>query len=117
MLLGALRRFGLMYGGVGALTVLLSLAFGALAGASLSRSIAIGLYLVGSVILVFGFFVGNRGPFRHAHDEGYSFLPRGIRRATPEERRESMSVSVLFVVLGLGLIMLGVVSDSSHKLF
>lgn len=116
MIVGALRRFALMYGGVGAFTVVLSLAFGALTGASLSRSIAIGLYLVGALILLFAFFVGNRGPFRHErHDT--AILPHGIRRATPDERRDAVSVSALLVALGLGLILLGVVSDSSHRLF
>ena len=108
-----------MFGGIGVLTVVLSLGFGALAGAPLSRSIAVGLYLIGSVILIFGFFVGNRGPLRHDHgdDEGYSLIPRGVRKATVEERKESINISVLFVVMGLGLIILGVVSDSNHKLF
>jgi hypothetical protein len=119
MLLEALRRFTILFGGVGALTVVLSLAFGALAKAPLERSIAVGLYLVGSLILIFGFFVGNRGPLRHDHgaDEGYSLIPKGVRRATVEERKESISVSVLMVVLGFSLIVLGVLSDSSHKLF
>jgi len=118
VLLGALRRIALMYVGVGGLTVVLSLAFGAVSGAPLARSIAIGLYLIGAVILIFGFFVGNRGPWRHEHGEGgFSILPRGIRRATPEERKETMSLPVLFIVLGFGLIILGVLSDSAHKLF
>ena len=119
VLVGALRRFAVMFGGIGALTVVLALAFGAVAGAPLSRSIAIGLYLVGSVILIFGFFVGNRGPLRHDNedDRGYNLIPRGVRRATLEERKEAINISVLFVVMGLGLIVLGVLSDSSHKLF
>jgi hypothetical protein len=118
MIVGALRRFSLMYAAVGGFTVILSLGFGALAGASLSRSIAIGLYLVGSLILIFGFFVGNRGPLRHDDgDGGFTIFPRGVRRATLQERSEAINVSVLFVALGLGLILLGVVSDSSHKLF
>lgn len=117
MILGALRRLALMYGAIGALTVLLSLGFGALSGASLSRSIAIGLYLVGSVILILAFFVGNRGPFRHDYgDGGFSLFPRGVRRVTPEERRDTISVSVLFVVLGFGLILLGIASDPAHRL-
>ena len=118
MILGALRRFAILYGGIGALTVVLSLVFGAMAGAPLARSIAIGLYLIGSLILIFGFFVGNRGPLRHADaDDRPSIIPRGVRRATVEERKEAISISVLFVVLGLGLIMLGILSDSSHRLF
>ena len=85
----------------------------------MQRSIAIGFYLVGCLILIFGFFVGNRGPLRHDHgdDESASLIPRAVRKATPEERRESVNVSVLFIVIGLGLIILGVVSDSTHKLF
>ena len=118
MLLGAARRFALMYVGIGGITVLLSLAFGAISGASLTRSIAIGLYLIGAVVLIFGFFIGNRGPWRHEHGEGgFSILPRGVRRATAEERKEAVNVSVLFIVLGFGLIILGVLSDSAHNLF
>ena len=119
MFLGAARRLAVMYVGVGGVTVLLSLAFGAISGAPLARSIAIGLYLIGAVVLIFGFFVGNRGPWRHEHGDGGSFsiLPSGIRRATQAERRESMSLSVLFIALGFGLIILGVLSDSAHNLF
>ena len=118
MILGALRRFALMYAGIGACTVLLSLAFGALSGAPLSRSIAVGLYIVGSVVLIFAFFIGNRGPLRHDYGSGgVSFFPRGVRRASLDERKESVGISVLFVVLGLGLILLGLVSDSAHKLW
>jgi len=118
VILGALRRLTLLFVGVGGVTVVLSLAFGALSGGSLTRSIAIGLYLIGAVILIFGFFVGNRGPWRHEHGEGgFSILPRGVRRATAQERKEAISLSVLFIVLGFGLIILGVLSDSAHNLF
>jgi hypothetical protein len=112
-----------MFVGVGGLTVLLSLLFGALAGASLQRSIAVGFYLIGCIVLVFGFFVGNRGPLRHDRDESeerptlFGMIPRGVRRATPEERREAVSVSFLFIIIGLSLIILGALSDSAHKLF
>jgi hypothetical protein len=108
-----------LFVGIGGATVLLALLFGALAGASVQRSIAIGFYLIGCLLLIFGFFVGNRGPLRHDRkdDEKPSLLPRAVRKATPDERRESVSVSVLFIVIGLGLILLGAVSDSAHKLF
>jgi hypothetical protein len=108
-----------MFVGVGCVTVLLSLTFGALAHAPVQRSIAIGFYLIGCLMLIFGFFVGNRGPLRHDRqdEDKPSLIPRAVRKATPEERRESVSVSVLFIVIGLGLILLGAVSDSAHKLF
>jgi hypothetical protein len=112
-----------MFLGVGGLTVLLSLMFGALAHAPLQRSIAVGFYLIGCLVLVFGFFVGNRGPLRHDRDDEQDrpslvgLIPRGVRRATVEERKEAVSVSVLFIVLGLSLIILGALSDSAHKLF
>jgi hypothetical protein len=63
--------------------------------------------------------VGNRGPLRHDRkdEDKPSLIPRAVRKATPEERRESVNVSVLFIVIGLGLILLGAVSDSAHKLF
>lgn len=112
-----------MFLAIGGVTVLLSLMFGALAHASLQRSIAVGFYLIGCLVLVFGFFVGNRGPLRHDRDDDndkpslVGLIPRGVRRATPEERKEAMSVSFLFVILGLSLIVLGALSDSAHKLF
>lgn len=108
-----------MFVGIGGVTVLLSLTLGALAGGSVQRSIAIGFYLIGCLMLIFGFFVGNRGPLRHdrTDEDRPSLIPRAVRKATPEERRESVNVSVLFIVIGLGLILLGAVSDSAHKLF
>jgi len=109
-----------MFVAVGGATIVLSLLFGALIGASLQRSMAVGLYAVGSLVLVFGFFVGNRGPLRRDRDddEKLSLIPRGTpRKATPEERRESMNLSFLFIVIGFGLIVLGALSDSAHKLF
>jgi hypothetical protein len=113
-----------MFFGVGGLTVLLSLMFGALAHAPLQRAIAVGFYLIGCLVLVFGFFVGNRGPLRHNRDledeekpSLMGLIPRGVRRATPEERKEAVSVSFLFIILGLSFIVLGALSDSAHKLF
>jgi hypothetical protein len=45
--------------------------------------------------------------------------PRGrrVRWATRDEHEEAINSSALFVVLGLVLIFLGVVSDNRHTLF
>ena len=113
----AARRFGILLGalvgGTAAIALLLGLAF----GSSLSRSLSVGWYAVGSVLLISGFFVGNRGPAR-PQGEGWSVfsLRRWVRWATPEEQRESISLSAVLVVLGFLLIALGVLADTRYKI-
>jgi hypothetical protein len=107
-------RFLLLVAGAAAVTVSLSLGVGALLGASVSRSASLGLYLIGSFILISGFFSGNRGPLRAVDERGYAsfWTGRTIRRATEEERRELLGASVLYMTMGAVLIALGVVADS-----
>jgi hypothetical protein len=112
----AARRFGIIVcsivGGTAVFSLLLGLAF----GSSVSRSLSVGWYVVGSVLLISGFFVGNRGPSR-PEGEGWSAfsMRRWVRWATPDEQRESLSLSAVLVVLGFLLIALGVVADSRYK--
>jgi len=123
MLVGALRRFAGLLLVLAAGTVACSVAIGLAAGASIGRSLSIGFYLVGSFLLVSGFFVGNRGPVRPKGDDpGVPFFGpvmrhRMLRWATPEEREESLSISVVFVALGVVLILFGVVADTRYKLY
>jgi hypothetical protein len=122
MWLPALRRFALLVGAIGGGTVIVSVVFGLLLGASIPRSIALGYYFVGSFLLLAGFFFGNRGPVRQRSDDDQAGLlsrPRGrrVRWATREETEEAFNSSALFVVLGLLLIFLGLVSDNKHALF
>jgi hypothetical protein len=113
----AARRFGVIVGaivgGTAALALLLGLAF----GSSVSRSLSLGWYCVGSVLLISGFFVGNRGPSR---PEGEGWSPFSVRRwvrwATPDEQRDSLSLSAFLVVLGFLLIALGVLADTRYKI-
>jgi hypothetical protein len=113
----AARRFGIIVcsivGGTAAFSLLLGLAF----GSGLSRSLSVGWYIVGCVLLISGFFVGNRGPAR-PEGEGWSAfsMRRWVRWATPDEQRESLSLSAVLVVLGFLLIALGVVADSRYKI-
>jgi Ca2+/Na+ antiporter len=113
----AARRFGLMLLALGVGTAIPSLLIGLLAGASVSRALSIGWYIVGSILLISGFFVGNRGPAR-PQGEGWGLfsLKRWTRWATPEEQQESISLSALLVILGFVLILFGAVADSRNQL-
>ncbi len=119
MLLAALRRFGALLVASAAVTAAASVLLGLLLGASASRAIALGFYIVGSVLLLAGFFVGNRGPVRTKTESGALpfFGARQVRWATPEEREEAINYSALLVSLGFVLIALGVVSDTRFELY
>lgn len=117
MLQSAARRFFLLFAGVAVVTVGMSLVLGAAAGASLDRAVSLGFYLVGSFLLVAGFFVGNRGPIRRSDSTGASsFGSKIVRAATPQEREETINSSAIFVVLGIVLVVLGVLVDSRYRL-
>jgi ABC-type transport system involved in cytochrome c biogenesis permease subunit len=114
----ALRRLLLLLAGsaigIGVVSALIGLA----AGASFGRSVSLGYYLVGSFLLIAGFFVGNRGPLRSKRETGgvFFFGPRVVRRATPDEREEAINTSAVFILLGFALIILGVFADDRYRL-
>src|SRR5438094_2757802 len=104
MWIPALRRFALLVVAVGGGTVVVSIVFGLLLGAPLPRSIALGYYLVGSFLLLAGFFFGNRGPdglaatptkgtFLCARAAEGSAGPRGRSTRRRSTRRRSSSCS------------------------
>jgi hypothetical protein len=117
-LVSALRRLLVLIVLAAALTAIGSLILGLLLGASLTRSVADGFYIVGSFWLVSGFFVGNRGPVRLKSDLGAPlFGSRFVRWATPEERDETINMSAVYVVLGFVLILFGFAADTRYSLF
>ena len=121
MLRDAARRFALLLAGTAGGTAVLSLMLGLALGSSVSRSLSVGFYIVGAFLLIFGFFVGNRGPVRVKGDPGFGmfgfFRNRQLRWATGSEQFESLSLSVVFVALGVVLIILGIVADTRYSLF
>jgi sulfite exporter TauE/SafE len=113
----ALRRFLTLLVVLGGITATLSVLAGLLGGGSVDRALAVGFYLVGSFMLIAGFFIGNRGPVRPKGSGTPFFGQRMMRWATPLEREESLNESALYVVLGFALILIGVAADSRANLF
>jgi hypothetical protein len=126
ILRGAARRFVGILGVAALVVVVVSLPIGLLLGASVSRSISVGFYIIGSFLLVAGFFVGNRGPVRLKGGDtdvgasmgmfGIGLGGRRLRWATPEENADAMASSAVFVVIGFVLILIGVIADSRVQL-
>jgi hypothetical protein len=124
MLIPALRRFAILLVAISIGTAVLSTLFGLLLGASVSRSITIGFYLVGCFLLLAGFFFGNRGPVRPkgdadavAGDIFFRLASRRLRWATSEEQKDAINTSAVYLPIGLLLILLGVATDSRHALY
>jgi hypothetical protein len=121
-MLAGLRRLAVLVVLASAVTTVVSLLFGLLVGASADRAVALGFYGVGCVLMVSGFFVGNRGPTRlKSESAAPSVLPFGIgsrrlRWATLDEQNETINQSAIFVVLGLILVLIGVLVDGRHSL-
>jgi uncharacterized membrane protein HdeD (DUF308 family) len=114
----ALRRFGKLLAGAAVAIAAVAALAGLLFGSSLSRSISVAYYCVGSFLLIAGFFIGNRGPLRMKRETADTsfFGPRVMRHATLEEREDSLNNSAVFVALGLALIILGVLADTRYRL-
>ena len=122
-MLAAIRRLVVLVVACSALTVVVSVPLGLLAGATLDRAVSLGFYGLGCFLMVSGFFVGNRGPARvKSETAGSSMLPipgfgnRRLRWATLDEQNETINNSAVFIVLGLILVLIGVVVDSHHSL-
>ena len=110
--LGAARRFALLLGAIAAGTVLVSYVLGLAAGSTVRRSISLGFYVVGSFLLVVGFFIGNRGPARSKGEEHGGILgPRLLRWASAEERVTTINESAVFITVGFVLIVIGLLVD------
>jgi uncharacterized membrane protein HdeD (DUF308 family) len=113
VLVAGLRRFFTVFGAAVLATGLASALVGVLAGADLSRSLAVGYYLVGATLLIGGFFIGNRGPVRAKRNQPIPIIgTRFVRWATAEELDEAINASAVYVSLGFALILVGVLADT-----
>ena len=120
MLLRAARRIALSFAALTGGTVALSVVIGVAAGSSVARSVSVGLYLAGAALLVGCFVVGARGPLRGVSQTGET-VPilgaRRMRRATGDERSDSVQIAILLFALGLGLVVVGALIDPAHRAF
>ena len=116
LLRAGLRRLALLTVGVLAGTALVSVLGGLILDVRLSRALSLGFYLVGSFGLVAGFFVGNRGPARGRGPGGGLRGRRELRWAKPEEQEEALSTSVLLVVLGVVIVLVGLAVDPRARI-
>jgi hypothetical protein len=113
----ALRRLATIFAAVVVATAVVAVLLGLAFGSSLARSLSLGWYLVGSALLLSAFFVGNRGPSR-PQGEGWNpfSMQRWVRWATPDEQRESISLSAFLAVMGFLIIVLGILADARYRL-
>jgi hypothetical protein len=120
VVIDAARRIAPIYGGIVVATVLVSALIGLAAGADVLHAVAVGLYIVGAVLLLGCFVTGVRGPMRGVSRSGET-VPlagaRGVRRATLTKRSEATQISVLLFILGFVLIVLGALLDPAHKAY
>jgi len=118
VLLAGLRRFAVLVVVAVVVTAVVSAVLAVATGQPVRRAITVGLYLVGSVFVMLGFFAGNRAPVRADGEYAGFFgglMPRGAARwMTPSERRDQISAAALFVTLGLCLLGAGIAVDGRH---
>jgi hypothetical protein len=112
----AARRFLILFGATAGAVFLCGLSIGLIIGVSLNRAIAVAFEAFGCLLLVLGFFVGNRGPVRTKGEVAPFFGPRFLRWATPDEHQSTIAESAIFIVLGLLLIIIGLVVDARYRL-
>jgi hypothetical protein len=118
LLAAAARRFAVVLVAISAGTALISYLLGLATGSTANRSISLGFYVVGSFLLVAGFFVGNRGPARFMGEEHAGFFgPRRLRWASLEERTTTLNESALLVSIGFVLLVVGLLVDDRAAMF
>lgn len=121
MIVAALRRIAFLVVGVSAATAAVSALLGLALRANLELAVARGFYGVGCLLLLFGFFAGNRGPARvKSESAGSSIVPffgsRTLRWATSGEQSEAINNSAVFIALGVILVLIGIGVDARHSI-
>jgi hypothetical protein len=117
MLLSAGRRFLILLGVVVGSTLVIAFIGAALSGASVSRAVSVCFYVVGALMLVVGFFIGNRGPVWINDGNQRGMLGnRKLHWASPAERVEKINNSAVFLFTGVVVLLLGTLADTRYPL-
>ena len=113
----AARRLGILFAVLAGGTAVFALLLGVAFGSSVGRSLSLGWYIVGSTLLISGFFIGNRGPARLKGEEHEGLLgSRRVRWATREERVLTLNESAILVSIGFVLLLIGTLVDDRVRL-
>jgi hypothetical protein len=113
----ALGRAVLILAGLCGLVVIGAVPIGLLTSAGVNRALTVGFYVLGSVLVVFGFAFGNRGPYRRDSDPTGMERRHTRRRATREELTDTINAGAVAVTMGLLLVVIGAAVDGRHRLF
>ena len=117
-----LARLALMCFGLAVTIAVIAAAIALLAHFPVRRGISVGYIATGALITMVGVLHGLRPPVRIDREQsqlgmfGVILTGGQVRRATLEERDDALSSSVLFVVLGILLLILGALLDPNHRL-
>ena len=124
VLIDGIRRFVLLTLVVIVAAGLVSAALGLLLGEGARRSVTVGLYLTGSLLVVLAFFVSTRPPARADGEGGATRITAGsllsmsgsARFTSPQERRDNQAISWLLVAVGLVVVIVAALADGRHAL-
>jgi hypothetical protein len=117
MLLSAGRRFLMLLGVVVGGTLVFALLGALLSGAPVSRAVSVAFYVVGALLLVAGFFIGNHGPVWINEGNQRGMLGnRKLHWASPEERVEKINNAAIFMFTGVVVLVLGMLADTRYPL-
>jgi hypothetical protein len=120
VLLRAARRIAIILGSIAGVTVAVSVVIGLIIGSGLARSVSVGFYVAGVALLVGSFIVGARGPLRGVNRTGETVPVLGarrVRRATGDERSDSVQTALFLFALGLALVVVAALIDPAHQAF
>lgn len=109
----------MLLGAASASVLVVTVPLGLLTSVGLDRTVSLGFYGLGALLVLLGFLGGSRGPLRSDDDHAYGPSLRGarrLRRATLDEVRDSINGAAVLIVIGLVLVVVGVIIDSRYTL-